>query len=308
MLFAGRAGETKEESRWAKATEQAPASPWARQKEEAPSRWSKPTEQPASPWAKPAAKPAAEQPAASPWAKQAEQPPAPAAQPPATRGFEEVENVGDEIWDALSLLAQQRVEAVAEADPETPVSILADDTTTTQTSALLEAAHKHPLVARMMASGPSAPEVPFDERKNVILLREAYQGSLDGTLSRADYRAKMEQLLQLSTVAVMLCKNPRIKREKDKLPADEQAVIDRMRLACDKLKAGIDKMWRYVNSGSASDLEKGYREASTGMWDLYLTQQEAHRKEQEIDRRVAEGSYGLEADCNSNSNSQWARS
>jgi len=214
-----------------------------------------------------------------------------------------VEDRGDEIWEALSLLAQQRVEAPAEQDPETPLNVLADERTCAVSEAV-QAAHKHPLVARMMAAGPSAPEVPFDERKNVILLREAYQGRLDGTLSKAEYRARMEQLLQLSTVAVAICKNPRIKREKDKLPADEMAVIDRMRTACDKLKGGIDKMWRVVNSGCKTELEKGYREASNGMWDIYLTQQEAYRKEQEIDRRVEEGTYGLEAD--SNSNSQWA--
>lgn len=286
MLF-GRAVEKTEESRWAKSE----SSPWTTQAEPVASRWTKPADQnQASRWTKQAAEPAA-----SPWTKPA------VPQAPAPPRIEECENVGDEIWDALSLLAQQRVEAPAEADPETPVNLVADE----RTGTLVEAAHKHPLVAKMMAAGPSAPEVPFDERKNVILLREAYQGMLNGTLTKAEYRGKMEQLLQLSTVAVAICKNPRIKREKDKLPADELAVIDRMRSACDKLKAGIDKMWRVVNNGSRSELEQGYREASNGMWDLYLTQQEAYRKEQEIDRKVEEGTYYPET--SSNSNSQWSR-
>jgi hypothetical protein len=186
-----------------------------------------------------------------------------------------------EIWDALSLIAERPVEPEPELEQ---VDYIAGEPIAVDP--LMAAAASNPMIARLL-KGPSGPEVPFEERKNVKLLRESYYGALDESLEAPQYRENMEQLVQLATIAVEIFKNPRIKKDSTQLPEDQLAVVNRLKGTVTKLKSGVDQMWRYLNHHDKDKLAVGFHEAEQAMHEVYVIQKIAAQKAEEIERLAA---------------------
>ncbi len=199
----------------------------------------------------------------------------------------EVEELQPEVWDVLSLLATRPVEVIEEEIEK--VNVMADEAT----DALGDMAIKHPMLAQLMR-GPSGPEVPFDERKNVALLNDAFYGALDDELSLPEFRAKMDMLWQLATIGVEIFKNPRIKKESQTLPDDQMTIINALKNAITRFKTGAETMRKYLANQDKAVLTSGYEVCYACMREIHEIQHKAYAKAREIDASYEAGSVSEE--------------
>lgn len=165
------------------------------------------------------------------------------------------------VWNVLSQLAQQEPQ---EEEDEIPVDVMAEEGT-----------------------GPApGVKVPFEQQKNVKLLRQAHDGVMEGSLTVDQYRGLIEQVYQVSQMAVEICKSPEAKSRTANLPKDQLEVIAQLTSQSEKLHAGVEQMYSYCRQQDKEAVAKGYATAIAAMREIARIQDVAAQKaEDEAERK-----------------------
>lgn len=125
-------------------------------------------------------------------------------------------------------------------------------------------------------------KVEMQESKNLIRLREAYQGVASGTLSNDEYSAIVEEVLELIESALELYASPYMQERVAKMEPGPANVYKQMSAAAKEMYAGLTQMLKYLDSGNLGDAEAGLKKVESGLWKVDAAQDVAIDKATEL--------------------------
>ncbi len=106
---------------------------------------------------------------------------------------------------------------------------------------------------------PTDHKIPLEESKNLIKVRQAYEGALNGTMEMPEYAQRVNAVAEVAFLACQMLKLPAVRRqiEATALEGDEELIA-----ACEEATAdwleGMKRMRRYIGSGDLNDVIEGF--------------------------------------------------
>jgi len=110
--------------------------------------------------------------------------------------------------------------------------------------------------------------VPYGKGKNLQALRAAREQILEGEIAADEYEERVGKILISISRAVDLMEMGVLKKNEAGLPEHEAAVVAQTRAEMKSLKAGVESMLRFGQSGLLGDLDDGMRAVEEAMQNL----------------------------------------
>lgn len=110
--------------------------------------------------------------------------------------------------------------------------------------------------------------VPYGKGKNLKALRAVRLEILEGEITVDEYEEVVEKILISISRAVDLMEMGALKKNEATLPELEATVVAQTREEMKRLKAGVESMLQYGQSGLLGDLDDGMRAVEEAMQNL----------------------------------------
>lgn len=121
-------------------------------------------------------------------------------------------------------------------------------------------------------------KIPLEQSANLLKLRRAKEGILDGSLDLEGYKALVEEVLHVAHLGVEIFKTPAVKSRTAGLPADELELVKRSEAEAKNLHRAVQQMARFLESGDPGDVETGFREVEAAYGRIDEIQDQALEK------------------------------
>lgn len=124
-------------------------------------------------------------------------------------------------------------------------------------------------------------KVAMGEAQNLLKLKAARDGLLAGTLTKEDYLARVDEVLQFVNSALELYDSAYMKHQLTKMPPDAVKIYAEMSLAAKEMQGGLQRMASYTSQKDMAEVEAGLRDVEGGLWRVDAAQDVAAQKGEE---------------------------
>ena len=113
-----------------------------------------------------------------------------------------------------------------------------------------------------------AGKIALEDSKNLNALRRASEGILSGSMDREQYQQIVSKVLYVSQTGVMVFETDLFKSRIAELPSEEGELAQKQYQGFKKFNEGVTMMSKYLETGNADLVKKGFQMAEAAMIEL----------------------------------------